>query len=76
MALTQSWRTRYHAFRRTKQRTAIARAVMREQNLILDDSLSSVDTYTEEKSWRSYEVCGTAPVSSFRIASPPCEMLI
>jgi ATP-binding cassette subfamily B multidrug efflux pump len=33
-----------------KQRTAIARAVMRQpQILILDDALSSVDTYTEEK---------------------------
>lgn len=33
-----------------KQRTAIARAVMREPKiLILDDSLSAVDTYTEEK---------------------------
>ncbi|MBP6001892.1 MAG: ABC transporter ATP-binding protein [Pyrinomonadaceae bacterium] len=33
-----------------KQRTAIARAVMREPRiLILDDSLSAVDTYTEEK---------------------------
>ncbi|HQX56552.1 MAG TPA: ABC transporter ATP-binding protein [Pyrinomonadaceae bacterium] len=32
-----------------KQRTAIARAVMREPRiLILDDSLSAVDTYTEE----------------------------
>jgi len=33
-----------------KQRTAIARAVLSEQKiLIIDDSLSSVDTYTEEK---------------------------
>jgi len=33
-----------------KQRTAIARAVMRQPSiLILDDALSSVDTYTEEK---------------------------
>ena len=33
-----------------KQRTAIARAVAREPGiLILDDALSSVDTYTEEK---------------------------
>jgi ATP-binding cassette subfamily B multidrug efflux pump len=33
-----------------KQRTAIARAVSREPRiLILDDALSSVDTYTEEK---------------------------
>jgi ATP-binding cassette subfamily B protein len=33
-----------------KQRTAIARAVMREPRiLILDDSLSAVDTYTEER---------------------------
>ena len=32
-----------------KQRTAIARAVMRDPRiLILDDSLSAVDTYTEE----------------------------
>ena len=33
-----------------KQRTAIARAVLRDPKiLILDDALSSVDTYTEEK---------------------------
>ena len=33
-----------------KQRTAIARAILREPRiLILDDSLSAVDTYTEEK---------------------------
>ncbi|MEJ7622632.1 MAG: ABC transporter ATP-binding protein [Pyrinomonadaceae bacterium] len=33
-----------------KQRTAIARAVMRDPRiLILDDALSAVDTYTEEK---------------------------
>ena len=33
-----------------KQRAAIARAVMRDPRiLILDDSLSAVDTYTEEK---------------------------
>ena len=33
-----------------KQRTAIARAIMRDPRiLVLDDALSSVDTYTEEK---------------------------
>jgi ATP-binding cassette, subfamily B, multidrug efflux pump len=33
-----------------KQRTAIARAVVRDPKiLILDDALSSVDTYTEER---------------------------
>ena len=39
-----------------KQRTAIARAVMREPRiLILDDSLSAVDTYTEETILRNLE---------------------
>ncbi|MFN2412161.1 MAG: ABC transporter ATP-binding protein [Pyrinomonadaceae bacterium] len=37
-----------------KQRTAIARAVMRDPRiLILDDALSAVDTYTEEKILRN-----------------------
>ncbi|HVF47707.1 MAG TPA: ABC transporter ATP-binding protein [Pyrinomonadaceae bacterium] len=37
-----------------KQRTAIARAIMRDPRiLILDDSLSAVDTYTEEKILRN-----------------------
>jgi ATP-binding cassette subfamily B protein len=37
-----------------KQRTAIARAVMRDPRiLILDDSLSAVDTYTEERILRN-----------------------
>ncbi|MGI9034899.1 MAG: ABC transporter ATP-binding protein [Pyrinomonadaceae bacterium] len=39
-----------------KQRTAIARAVMREPRiLILDDSLSAVDTYTEETILRNLQ---------------------
>ncbi|MFN7931126.1 MAG: ATP-binding cassette domain-containing protein [Blastocatellia bacterium] len=37
-----------------KQRTAIARAIIREPKiLILDDALSAVDTYTEEKILRN-----------------------
>jgi ATP-binding cassette subfamily B protein len=37
-----------------KQRTSIARAVMRQPRiLILDDSLSAVDTYTEERILRN-----------------------
>ncbi|MEO8648704.1 MAG: ABC transporter ATP-binding protein [Acidobacteriota bacterium] len=37
-----------------KQRTAIARAIMRDPRiLILDDSLSAVDTYTEERILRN-----------------------
>jgi len=37
-----------------KQRTAIARAILREPRiLILDDSLSAVDTYTEERILRN-----------------------
>jgi len=36
--------------RRTRARTAIARAVLRQPKiLLLDDALSSVDTFTEEK---------------------------
>jgi ATP-binding cassette subfamily B protein len=39
-----------------KQRTAISRAVIRDPKiLILDDSLSSVDTYTEEQILRELE---------------------
>jgi ATP-binding cassette subfamily B multidrug efflux pump len=39
-----------------KQRTAIARAVMREPKiLVLDDSLSAVDTYTEETILRNLQ---------------------
>ena len=39
-----------------KQRTAISRALLRKPKiLILDDALSSVDTYTEEKILNSFE---------------------
>jgi ATP-binding cassette, subfamily B, multidrug efflux pump len=56
-----------------KQRTAIARAVMRDPRiLILDDSLSAVDTYTEErilKNLRSVRKDRTTLVVSHRIST-------
>ena len=56
-----------------KQRTAIARAVMREPRiLILDDSLSAVDTYTEEKilhNLRDVRSCRTTLIVSHRVST-------
>ncbi|MGD9561974.1 MAG: ABC transporter ATP-binding protein [Pyrinomonadaceae bacterium] len=56
-----------------KQRTAIARAVMRwPRILILDDSLSAVDTYTEEKilhNLREIRTGRTALIVSHRIST-------
>jgi len=56
-----------------KQRTAIARAVMRNPRiLILDDSLSAVDTYTEEKilnGLRDVRATRTTIIVSHRIST-------
>lgn len=56
-----------------KQRTAIARAVMRDPRiLVLDDSLSAVDTYTEEKilhNLRSVRENRTTLIVSHRIST-------
>jgi len=56
-----------------KQRTAIARAVMRDPRiLILDDSLSAVDTYTEEAilhNLRSVRVGRTTLIVSHRVST-------
>lgn len=56
-----------------KQRTAIARAVMRNPRiLILDDSLSAVDTYTEEtilKGLRDIRQNKTAIIISHRVST-------
>ena len=56
-----------------KQRTAIARAVIRQPKiLILDDALSAVDTYTEEKilgSLRSVMKGRTSIIVSHRIST-------
>ena len=56
-----------------KQRTAIARAVMRNPRiLILDDSLSAVDTYTEEKilnALRDVRATRTTLIISHRIST-------
>ena len=56
-----------------KQRTAIARAVMRDPRiLILDDSLSAVDTYTEErilKNLREVRRSRTTLIVSHRVST-------
>lgn len=56
-----------------KQRTSIARAVMREPSiLILDDALSSVDTYTEEAilgKLRQFMAGRTSIIISHRIST-------
>ena len=56
-----------------KQRTAIARAVMRDPRiLILDDSLSAVDTYTEEtilRNLRSVRAGRTTLIVSHRVST-------
>jgi ATP-binding cassette subfamily B protein len=56
-----------------KQRTAIARAVMRDPRiLILDDSLSAVDTYTEErilKNLRKVRQSRTTLIVSHRVST-------
>ncbi|MGI8812285.1 MAG: ABC transporter ATP-binding protein [Pyrinomonadaceae bacterium] len=56
-----------------KQRTAIARAVMRDPRiLILDDSLSAVDTYTEEtilRNLREIRQSRTTLIVSHRIST-------
>ena len=56
-----------------KQRTAIARAVMRDPRiLILDDSLSAVDTYTEEtilRNLRDVRSGRTTTIVSHRIST-------
>lgn len=56
-----------------KQRTAIARAVMREPRiLVLDDSLSAVDTYTEEtilQNLRSVRHGRTTLIVSHRVST-------
>ena len=56
-----------------KQRTAISRALLRKPKiLILDDALSSVDTYTEEKilsSLKEYHFKQTNFIISHRISS-------
>ncbi len=56
-----------------KQRTAIARAVMRDPRiLILDDSLSAVDTYTEEtilKNLRGVRSGRTTIIVSHRVST-------
>ena len=56
-----------------KQRTAIARALLRRPaNLILDDALASVDTYTEERilsGLRDYTATATTILISHRVST-------